>query len=129
MEKNNLRKAIENELRNIGELNASFPFSTDENWAQELVQDVKEVTVNDECSAVSYKMSWDCDGQLATIEVQIEKGPDGTCRSEASFKPENKILTDDEDELETLAAIAEFFEEITETVAGNEIKKEKNKAR
>ena len=35
----------------------------------------------------------------------------------------------DEDELETLGTIAEFFEEITEAVAENEIKKEKNKAR
>ena len=124
MEKSKLKKAIENEFRNIGELNASFPFSTDENWAQQLVRGVEEVSVNDDCSAVSYKMSW-----LATIEVQIEKGPGATCRSEASFKPVGEVKIDDEDELETLAAINEFFEEITEAVAENEIKKEKSKAR
>lgn len=123
MEKSKLKKAIENELENIEKLNASFPFSTDENWAQELVQDVKEVSVNDDCSAVLYKML------DVNLEVKIEKGPDGTFRSEASFEPENAIQTDDEDELETLATIAEFFEEITEAVAENEIKKEKSKAR
>lgn len=123
MEKSKLKKAIENELGNIEKLNASFPFSTDENWAQELVRDVKEVSVNDDCSAVSYKML------DVNLEVKIEKGPDGTFRSEASFEPENAIQTDDEDELETLAAINEFFEEITEAVAENEIKKEKSKAR
>lgn len=123
MEKSKLKKAIENELGNIEKLNASFPFSTDENWAQELVRDVKEVSVNDDCSAVSYKML------DVNLEVKIEKGPGATCRSEASFKPVGEVKIDDEDELETLAAINEFFEEITEAVAENEIKKEKSKAR
>lgn len=123
MEKSKLKKAIENELGNIEKLNASFPFSTDENWAQQLVQGVKEVSVNDDCSEVSYKMSW-----LATIEVQIEKGPDGAFRSEAFLKPVGEIQADEED-LETIGTITEFFEEITEAVAENEIKKEKSKAR